>query len=52
MKWLYDDHNKFKKIDLVVKEDIPAPDGLPYAFISLDMKLMALKKAIQLTNNL
>jgi hypothetical protein len=50
---LYNDvNNKFKKIDLFVKEVIPAPDGFTYAFISLDMKLMALKKAIQLTNNL
>lgn len=41
-------NNKFKDIELIVKEDIPAPDGAPYAFILLDMRLMALKKAINL----
>lgn len=41
-------NNKFKEMELIVKEDIPAPDGAPYAFILLDMRLMALKKAINL----
>lgn len=43
-------NNKFKDIELIVKEEIPALTGNSYGnkYILLDMRLMALKKAIQL----